>query len=100
MGARQKPASANSRAPSDNCQATPPEESVAPADRRTDRAAQITFPAWVALPRHGPAAARKVAHTVTFHICWLRTAELADNAQSLIVFLDLDLKFANLFQVS
>jgi len=60
---------------------------------------QVTFLARLTLPRDFPAIVRKIANTIAFYIRRLRTTELADNTQSLAVFLDLDLNFSNVFLV-
>jgi hypothetical protein len=60
---------------------------------------QVTFLARLTLPRYWLATVRKIANTIAFYIRRLWATELADNAQSLVVFLDLDLNFSDVFLV-
>ena len=60
---------------------------------------QVTFLARLTPPRYWPAIVRKIANTIAFYIRRLWATELVDNAQSLVVFLDLDLNFSDVFLV-
>jgi hypothetical protein len=60
---------------------------------------QVTFLARLTPPRYRLATVRKIANTIAFYIRRLRTTELADNAQSLVVTLDYDLNFSDVFPI-
>ena len=60
---------------------------------------QVTFLARLTLPRYWLATVRKIANTIAFYIRRLWATELVDNAQSLVVFLNLDLNFSDVFLV-
>jgi hypothetical protein len=60
---------------------------------------QVTFLTRLTPPRYWPAIVRKIANTIAFYIRRLRTIELADNAQSLVVTLDYNLNFSDVFPV-
>ena len=60
---------------------------------------QVTFLARLTLPRYLLATVRKIANTIAFYSRRLRTSELADDGQGLVVFLDLDLNFSDVFLV-
>jgi hypothetical protein len=76
---------------------TPFALSIASADRRVDRAMQITFPVGRASPHDGAAAAWKIANGIAFEDCLMQPRQLVDDAQSLLVFLDPGLYFADVF---
>ena len=65
-----------------------PGRSVAPADRRIDRAMQSTSLLRRAAPGNRFGAAREIANALTVGVGPERAGELADDAQRLIVFLD------------
>jgi len=58
---------------------------------------QITFPVGRASPHDGAAAAWEIANGIAFEDCLMQPRQLVDDAQSLLVFLDPGLYFADVF---
>lgn len=62
--------------------------SVTAAYRRIDVAMQIAGFVWRAMPRHRPAAARKITNSATFGLGTQRTIEPRHHPERLIIFLN------------